>query len=518
MNAYYDAIVIGSGLGGLTAGALFSQAGYRVLVLERNDSFGGAATTYHRGQLTIEASLHETTDPRTTPDPKGEIFAALDLYDDVEFVPVTDFYQVRSSLIGEPLTIPHGFDALSERLVERFPGDADAIRGFLHQVNLVQNAMLFMMEKHNGAWWLIHGAELPFRLWLVLRDMRSSLSDVLQRFFGDNEGIKIALAANLCYYSDDPDQLWWLAYALAQGGYVHGGGNYFKGGSQTLSDQLVSRIREAEGEVLAGQTAVEILLDDEGAIKGVRYEPRTGGASVTALSSVVFANASPLVIENMLPDVQRPAFMEPYRDEALSISLFSVTLGLDQLPSGLGVDAYSTVLVPDWMQRLSDFKHCAALLAENPVGKLPTIVVVDYNQIDSGLTDGGLYPVNVVGVDSLSNWEGLGQDAYRKKSNAWLDAVIARLDQEWPGLARAVEQRAISTARSMHEHLNAPGGALYGFAPRVPDHLLFSGPPRTPSTSIRGLWLASAYAHGGGFTGAMSGGGAAAKAALREFH
>ena len=41
----YDAIVIGSGLGGLTAGALFSHAGYRVLVLERNDSFGGAATT-----------------------------------------------------------------------------------------------------------------------------------------------------------------------------------------------------------------------------------------------------------------------------------------------------------------------------------------------------------------------------------------------------------------------------------------------------------------------------------------
>jgi len=106
MHDDYDAIVIGSGLGGLTAGALFANAGHRVLVLEQNDTFGGAATTYHRGAMTIEASLHETTDPRTTADPKGEIFQALGLYQDIEFVPVREFYEVRCPLIGAPLTIP----------------------------------------------------------------------------------------------------------------------------------------------------------------------------------------------------------------------------------------------------------------------------------------------------------------------------------------------------------------------------------------------------------------------------
>jgi len=44
-----------------------------------------------------------------------------------------------------------------------------------------------------------------------------------------------------------------------------------------------------------------------------------------------------------------------------------------------------------------------------------------------------------------------------------------------------------------------------------------SEPPRTPKTSIRGLWLASSYAGMGGFSGAMGSGGWAAKAALREF-
>ena len=90
MAESYDAIVIGSGLGGLTAGALYARAGKRVLLLERNNSFGGAATTYRHGAMTIEGSLHETPDPRRTLDPKGAVFEALDLYDDVEFVQAPD--------------------------------------------------------------------------------------------------------------------------------------------------------------------------------------------------------------------------------------------------------------------------------------------------------------------------------------------------------------------------------------------------------------------------------------------
>jgi phytoene dehydrogenase-like protein len=56
----WDAIVIGSGLGGLTAAAALANRGKRVLVLERHATFGGAATVYRHGPLTMEASLHET--------------------------------------------------------------------------------------------------------------------------------------------------------------------------------------------------------------------------------------------------------------------------------------------------------------------------------------------------------------------------------------------------------------------------------------------------------------------------
>ncbi|MGI9228097.1 MAG: phytoene desaturase family protein [Gammaproteobacteria bacterium] len=518
MPDHFDAIVIGSGLGGLTAGALFAHAGHSVLVLEQNDTFGGAATTYHRGTMMIEASLHETADPRTTTaDPKVEIFEALDLYQDIELTPVGDFQEVRCPLIGAPLVIPHGVDALRDSLTERFPHEADSIRHFLKRVGSIQTALQIFMEKHSGLWWLAHGAELPFRLWPVLRDMHSSVSKVLEKYFGNNEAIKIALAANLSYWSDDPDQMWWLMYAVAQGGFLQGGGVYIKGGSQVLSDRLVDRIREGDGEALADQTAIEILLDEQSEVSGVRYRPRVGGEDTVAHAPVIFANASPHVVKNMLPTAKRDSFMAPYRGKPLSTSLFSMNLGLNKRPSELGVCAYSTMIIPEWMERLSDYKHCAGLFADMPSGRLPAMGVCDYSYIDSGLVDGELFPVSLAGADRLTNWDGLSDTDYLAKKNAWLDALIECLDKEWPGFANAVVQREYATAKTMHNFLNTPGGAVYGFAPNVPDRSLLSGPPRTPKTSIKGLWLASSFAGMGGFSGAMGSGGWAAKNALREY-
>ena len=78
MSRSFDAIVIGSGLGGLTAGALCAKSGLSVLVLERNDTFGGAATVYRHNGLAIETSLHEI-DGLDEGDPKLPLIRALGL-------------------------------------------------------------------------------------------------------------------------------------------------------------------------------------------------------------------------------------------------------------------------------------------------------------------------------------------------------------------------------------------------------------------------------------------------------
>ncbi len=196
---------------------------------------------------------------------------------------------------------------------------------------------------------------------------------------------------------------------------------------QVLSDRLVDRIREGGGEALAGQAAVEIILGEQHEVTGVRYRRRAGGEDQIAHAPVVFANASPHTVENMLSAAERDSFMAPYRGKRLSISLFSITLGLNQRPSALGVSAYSTMIIPEWVKRLSDFRHCAGLLADMPSGRLPVMGVCNYAHIDSGLVDGDLFPVSLAGADRLTNWEGLSDADYHAKKNAWLDAVIEHL-------------------------------------------------------------------------------------------
>ena len=87
----FDAVVIGSGLGGLTAAALLAKAGRKVCVVERNHSVGGAASAFKKGALTIEPALHQTADPRDPGDPKHPILKELGLLDEIEWIPVSPF-------------------------------------------------------------------------------------------------------------------------------------------------------------------------------------------------------------------------------------------------------------------------------------------------------------------------------------------------------------------------------------------------------------------------------------------
>ena len=54
----YDIIIIGSGLGGLECGAIFSKEGYNVCVLEKNELFGGCFQTYRRKGHLLDTGIH----------------------------------------------------------------------------------------------------------------------------------------------------------------------------------------------------------------------------------------------------------------------------------------------------------------------------------------------------------------------------------------------------------------------------------------------------------------------------
>ena len=89
------------------------------------------------------------------------------------------------------------------------------------------------------------------------------------------------------------------------------------------------------------------------------------------------------------------------------------------------------------------------------------------------------------------------------------------MDSLYPALADGVVASSFNTALSVRQYLNAPDGAVYGFAP-TPPRSIWRGPVQSPRTAVPGLCLASAYAGFGGYTGVVQSAGACADMILRE--
>ena len=511
----YDVIIIGGGLGGLTASALVAQAGHKTLLVERNHEIGGAASTYKVGDLIVEASLHETADPRDPLDPKHHVLARLGVLDAVEWVSTREIYEVRGGPIGARFVLPCGFTQARRALIERFPHAASGISSLLGEIERVATGLGALSKGRQAFRNPIETLLALAKLGPVVRGWRLSVAERFNRAFGSNdEATKCALAANLAYYHDDPDTLWWVLFAVAQGGYLSSGGRYIRGGSQRLSRALADALTSAGGEILLGRAVTEILVDPAGRPSGIAHTRAKGDERIEARAPVIICNAAPAVAVRMLPQSARDRFWSRYAERPLSISLFSVTFGLSARPAEFGFRSYSTILLPKWMERLADYRRCSELMAGMPGDVLPPLTIVDYSAIDSGL-GGPPYPVAVVGVDRTANWSGLDGTTYDAKRERWRKAILGEIDDEFPGFTSKVVTSVFNTASTLSAYLNAPNGAIYGFAPRPPAGPIWKGLENSPNTPMRGLYLASAYAGSGGFTGAIMAGAAAAEQVLR---
>jgi len=513
MSDRYDVIVIGAGLGGLTAAAMLAQAGRKTLLVERNYGVGGAASTYKVGDLVVEASLHETSDPNDPVDPKHAVLAGLGVLDKVQWVASDVVYEVRGGPIGPPFVLPEGFAQAREALIDRFPAARSGAGPLLDDMERIATGLGVLSKGRHAFDNPLQGLSALFKLGPVVRGWRLSLAERLHRAFGEDEAVKCALGANILYWHDDPGTLWWILFAVAQGGYLGSGARYIQGGSQRLSNALAKALKAAGGELLLRRTVTSIVIDGDGRPAGIVHEGKNGDDPVEVRAPVVVSNAAPAHVKAMLRGGAGKRFFAPYANRPLSMSLFSATFGLSVPPAEVGLTAYSTLLLPEWMRSLADYSRCAAILAEAPGEAMPPVAIVDYSAIDSGL-GGPPYPVSVAGVDRLSNWSGLDSAAYDSKRNLWCAAILAAIDRTFPGFAEKVQQSVFSTASTMNSYLNAPDGAVYGFAPLPPSGSFWNGPERSPATALPGLYLASSYAGSGGYTGAILAGATAARLVL----
>jgi all-trans-retinol 13,14-reductase len=512
----YDAVVIGSGLGGLTAGALLAHAGYSVCLLERNFSLGGAASVYKVGDLWVEATLHQTSDARNPRDVKHQILSRLGILDEIEWRPTGPLYKVKGGPLGDPFELPVGFEAAHDALAARFPDKSAAIKRFLGEVEQIHDALWTMKQaREEGSL-----AKLSRGLWEIApaaAGWQKSLDEIFTRDFAGAEALKCALGANLAYYGDDPRQLWWIFYALAQGGYIASGGAYIKGGSRQLSLKLAKCITRTGGVVRMGRLVTRIETDADGAAVAIRHLARRAGDDEERIAArVVLANCAPSAAAAIMDPPARAAMETAFGGRRLSTSLFSANFGLNAKPSSVGMTDFSTIVMPSTMSRFDQYGDGATAMADMPKGELPLHTIANFTAVDSGLWDAPPILLSVLGLDRLGNWKGASKEDALSRREAWLDAIQAKLEKDYPGFSALVSSRMLLNAFSMSSYLNTPEGAVYGFAPLPPEAPILMGFPRTPATPVGGVYLASAFGGEHGFNGAMLSGAEAARLAERR--
>ena len=512
----YDAVVIGSGLGGLTAGALLAKSGRKVCVIERNHSVGGAASAFRKGALTIEPALHQTADPRDPAEVKHAILTELGILDEIEWIPIRPFYAVKGGPIGEMFEMSVGFDAAHNALSQRFPRVRDGSARFFGALEQIHDAVTRLNEAGEDRT-LGKLVRAGVALRPLARDWRASTADMLERFFGPDEAAKCAVGATIGYYADDAHNLAWPFFAVAQAGFLKSGGVFVKGGSRVLSMKLAKVVHQAGGSVLIGRDACAVEFDLSGRPAAVRHvDAKTKTDEQRVEARRILANCAPHVLALMLPDAERAKIDQAYGARPLSISLFSAHFGLSVPPARIGLDRFNLGVLPHSVARQSDIAAGASLFSADPGEALPAYGVTNYGAIDSGLNPDGPTLVSVVGVDRLSNWSALPPQEEKDRRERWLDAFQAALDRDYPGFSAALTERMFLNARSMAGFMNTPGGAVYGFAPLPFERSIWAGLPRTPKTPLPGVYLASSFGQSGGFSGAMRAGADAARMAMRE--
>jgi phytoene dehydrogenase-like protein len=132
MSDQWDVIIVGAGVGGLTAASMLVKAGLRVLVLERSSHPGGTAYVYHRRGFTFPMGPLGFS----TPSLIRETLKRLD-GGDLKLLPVS--YRIKAFDLDIPVSLTS--PGMIEELTKLFPEEGKPVKQFFKDMEQIVSAM-----------------------------------------------------------------------------------------------------------------------------------------------------------------------------------------------------------------------------------------------------------------------------------------------------------------------------------------------------------------------------------------
>lgn len=451
-------VVIGAGMGGLTAAALLLDAGHRVTVLEAHVYPGGSAGTfYHQGyRFDAGATLAGGFAPGG---PHARLAELLGLEWPVH--PVDPAWVVH--LPDRTITQWAAAERWREERQAAFPGT---------------EAFWRRQERLADITWDISSRPFPWppqsaRDWatlaLTLRPQTLRAAPYLLSTIGSlapdaAPSFTTFLDAQLIISAQTASQYANALYGSAALDLPRRGVNHVRGGIGALAKTLADWIRAHGGEVVYRQRVETIEVKDGRAVaarteKGLRVEGAT-----------LIANLTPWALRTLLGDAAPASLRRETQTRSATWGAFTLYLGLDAaaLPPG----------APD--------HHQVVLDPTRPLGEGNSVFISLSDSADPTRAPKGMRAATLSTHTAISPWWEASRRsaaAYAERKAEYTERLLTAAGRALPGLRSAIRFQMPGTPLTFEDFTGRPQGMVGGF----PQTSLFSA--RGPRTGLVNLWL-----------------------------
>jgi len=499
VDADYDVIVIGSGIGGLCSAALLSQMGKKVLVLEQHYTAGGFTHAYEREGYEWDVGVHYIGDMGRQSQGRG-------LFDYIsggqlkwaEMDPVYD----RIILGDEHFDFVAGKENFKDSLKLQFPDDTVAIDQYVDLVTATTKYMAAVSQTKAMPRPLAKLMSLTSKNKFPDYALDSSYN--VLKGLTDNEKLIAVLCGQWGDHGCPPKESVFLMHALIAGHYFNGG-FYPVGGASKIAESIIPQIQVSGGDVLTYADVQEILVSNDRAV-GVKM---VDGHCLYADSIV--SNAGVVnTFTKLLPEAITDKF--GYRDRvqslATSMSHAGMYIGLRGTAEELQLPKTNL-----WIYLDQHHDDNVAALRKDPSAPLPLVYVSFPSAKDPDFQrrHPGRSTIEIVigpcDFEQYRQWAdktwGKRGDDYEALKADLSERMLAALYKQLPHLRGKIDYSEVSTPLSTSHFCRYKQGEAYGLAHTK---ARFEQDWLTPKTRVQGLYLTGQDLISCGVVGALMAG------------
>ncbi|WP_444923889.1 phytoene desaturase family protein [Microbulbifer sp. DLAB2-AF] len=496
LNGPYDALVIGSGIGGLTTAAMLSATGKKVLVLEQHYTAGGYTHAYDRNGYEWDVGVHYIGDVGEHPTMTGRIFDFIS-GGKLHWAPMDDTYD-RICIGEEQFDLRAGRQTFIDELVKHFPDERENIERYLGRLNEVAKSMQrIAMEKLFPGW-----CGPLLRLWRKLRDpswLNKTTREVLAEIT-NNEKLISVLTGQWGDNGMAPAQSSFIIHALIAKHYLYGG-YYPVGGASKISETIIPQIQASGGDVFT-YAKVETILLDGNKVRGLRMSDGTEIEAPVVISGAGVFNT----FEKLLPQSasERLGYLRDLKTVTPSMSHLCLYIGLEKTAEELQLPKTNY-----WLYTSENYEEDMQAFQQDSDKDIPLAYISFPSAKDPTFTQRypGRATIEIVApanYDWFAQWHdkpwGKRGDDYEALKEAFSQRLLEHLYKHFPHLRGQIDYYELSTPLSTDYFCFYPRGEIYGL-----DHdpKRFEQRWLRPKTRLNGLYLTGQDVMSCGVAGAM---------------